>query len=238
MLANIVAGVDKSLELDEKNQYVLIVSSDIPTLKPEMVDWLVDTCMETQDDLYYGVCSRETMEQRFPDSKRTYTKLKDIELCGADINISHVRMATEHLDLWEQLIGNRKSPLKQATLIGLDTFFQVFTRSITLEDLVTKVCNRIGIQGRAIQWPYAEACMDVDKPHQLELLRTDLAKQQRKSVQKAKGTGTAKKTTKTSPKSTTMVARAKPAKSTAKRSSTSKKTPAVASSTKKLKAEK
>src|SRR6266540_4802703 len=51
MLANIVAGVEKSLELNKKNQYVLIVSSDIPTVKGEMVDWLVDTCMETKDDL-------------------------------------------------------------------------------------------------------------------------------------------------------------------------------------------
>ncbi len=232
MLANIVAGVNKSLELNEKTQYVLIVSSDIPTLKPEMVDWLVDTCMETEDDLYYGVCSRETMEKRFPDSKRTYTKLKGIELCGADINISHIRMATEHLDLWEQLIGNRKSPLRQATIIGLDTFFQVATRSITLEDLVTKVCSRIGIQGRAIQWPYAEACMDVDKPHQLELLRTDLAKQQRKAVQKAKSI--AKKTA----KKTRVAAKAKPAKSTAKPSSSSKKTSAATTSRKNLKAEK
>ena len=186
MLANVVAGVNKSLELNEKSQYVLIVSSDIPALKPEMVDWLVETCMQTKDDLYYGVCSREVMEKRFPDSKRTYTKLKDIQLCGADINLTHVRMATEHLDMWETLIGSRKSPLRQAGIIGLDTFFQVFTRSITLEQLVAKVCGRIGIKGRAIQWQFAEACMDVDKPHQLELLRTDLAKQERKSVARAK----------------------------------------------------
>jgi GTP:adenosylcobinamide-phosphate guanylyltransferase len=186
MLANIVAGVNKSLELNKKNQYVLIVSSDIPTLKPEMVDWLVETSMQTKDDLYYGVCSREVMEKRFPDSKRTYTKLKDIELCGADINITHVRMATEHLDLWETLIGSRKTPLKQASIVGLDTFFQVLTRTITLEGLVAKVCGRIGIAGRAIQWQFAEPCMDVDKPHQLELLRTDLAKQQRKSVARMK----------------------------------------------------
>src|SRR5262245_43628097 len=50
MLSNIVTGVHKSLELDKKNKYVLIVSSDIPTIKPEMVDWLVDTCMQTKDD--------------------------------------------------------------------------------------------------------------------------------------------------------------------------------------------
>lgn len=185
MLANVVAGVNKALELDRKTQYVLVVSSDIPALKPEMVDWLVDACMETKDDLYYGICPREVMEARFPGSKRTYTRLKDIELCGADINITHVRMATEHLDLWESLIGTRKSPLRQARLIGLGTLFRVFTRSITLNDLAKEVSQRIGIKGRVIVWSHAEACMDVDKPHQLELLRDDLEKQRRKSAAKA-----------------------------------------------------
>jgi len=200
MLANIVAGVNKSLELNKKTQYVLVVSSDIPALKAEMVDWLVDTCMQTQDDLYYGVCPREVMEARFPDSRRTYTKLKDIELCGADMNLTHVRMATEHLDMWESLIGSRKSPLKQASMIGLDTFFQVLTRRITLEELVEKVCKRIGIQGRAIKWEYAEPCMDVDKPHQLELMRADLANQQRKAVAREKAAARKAATPKTSAK--------------------------------------
>ncbi|MEP0804807.1 MAG: NTP transferase domain-containing protein [Chloroflexota bacterium] len=184
MLANIVAGVNKALELNKKTKYVLVASSDIPALKPEMVDWLVETAMQTKDDLYYGVCTREVMEARFPGSNRTYTRLKDVELCGADINITHVRMATEHLDLWESLIGTRKSPLRQAAIIGWGTLFRVFTRSITLDELVEMVCKRIGIKGRAIVWEHAEACMDVDKPHQLELLREDLAKQQRKPAKK------------------------------------------------------
>ena len=196
MLANIVLGVNKSLELDKKSKYVLIVSADIPALKPEMVDWLVETCMETKDDLYYGVCTREVMEGRFPGSKRTYTKLKGIELCGADINLTHVRMATEHLDMWESLIGTRKSPFRQAGIIGLGTLFQVITRSITLEDLVEKVCKRIGIKGRAIIWPHAEACMDVDKPHQLELMREDLSSQQRKAARAAARSKSAAKTPK------------------------------------------
>jgi len=186
MLSNIVAGVTKSLELNKKNEYVLVVSSDIPTVKPEMMDWLVERSQETQDDLYYGVCPRDVMETRFSGSKRTYTKLKGIELCGADMHVTHVRMATEHLDMWEQLIGNRKNPLKQASIIGLGIFFQVFTKSITLDELVAKISSRIGIKGRAIPFPFAEPCMDVDKPHQLEMLREDLVKQQRKSAAKAR----------------------------------------------------
>ena len=139
MLSNIVAGVDKSIELDKKSEYVMVVSTDIPALKSEMVDWLAEKCMETKDDLYYGVCSSEVMEKRFPGSKRTYTKIKDMELCGADINITHVRMATEHLDMWESLIGSRKSPLKQAGTVGLGLLWQVFTKSITLDELVAKI---------------------------------------------------------------------------------------------------
>ncbi|HSK87219.1 MAG TPA: nucleotidyltransferase family protein [Anaerolineales bacterium] len=210
MLSNIVAGVNKTLELNKKTQYVLLVSSDIPALKPEMVDWLVDTCMETKDDLYYGICPRDVMEKRFPNSKRTYTKLKDIELCGSDINVIHVSMATEpdHLELWESLIGSRKNAIKQASAVGWDTAFQLLTRSITLDDLVEKACRRIGVKGRVIVWDQAEPCMDVDKPHQLELLREDLEKEQRKSAARAKRA--AKKTTKAPVKS-------KPAVSTAKK---------------------
>jgi len=181
MLANIVAGVNKALELNNKTQYLLIVSSDIPALKSDMVDWLVTTTMKTKDDLYYGVCPREVMTKRFPGSNRTYTKLKDMEVCGSDINVTHVRMATEHLDTWEQLIGHRKNALRQAAVIGWDTLFQLATRQFTLQALVDRASQRIGIKGRAIVWSRAEPCMDVDKPHQLELLRGDLTRQQRKA---------------------------------------------------------
>lgn len=196
MLSNIVAGVNRSLELNKKTQYVLIVSSDIPAVKSEHVDWLVENCMQSKDDLYYGVCPRQVMETRFPDSKRTYTHLKDMDVCGADMNVTHVRMATEHLDMWESLIGSRKSPLKQAGIIGFGTLFALFLRRLTLEDAVQRVCERIGIQARAITWPNAEPCMDVDKPHQLQLLRDDLDAQQRKALAREKAAARRAKTAK------------------------------------------
>lgn len=231
MLANIVAGVNKALEINRRNKYVLVVSSDIPTIKPEMVDWLVKTCMETKDDLYYGVCPRDVMEARFPDSKRTYTHLKDMDVCGADMNITHVRMATEHLDMWESLIGSRKSPLKQASLIGFGTLFALFMRRLTLEDAVRRVYERIGVKGRAIIWPHAEPCMDVDKPSQLELLRADLARQQSEAVSKPRKTVRKPATRSAKPKATAKTVRVK------KRVNGSKKSPAVKTSKNKLKEE-
>ncbi|MEW6029454.1 MAG: NTP transferase domain-containing protein [Chloroflexota bacterium] len=187
MLANIVAGVNKAIQLNKKTEYVLVVSSDIPALQGDMVDWLVDTCMQTKDDLYYGVCPREVMEARFPESKRTYTRLKDMEVCGADINVTHVRMAIEHLDMWEQLIGSRKSPMRQASIVGWDLVWKIFvTHSLGLDELVGHVSERLGIKGRAIVWDRAEPAMDVDKPHQLEILRKDLTRRERKAARARK----------------------------------------------------
>jgi molybdopterin-guanine dinucleotide biosynthesis protein A len=185
MLDNLIVGVNKSLELNPRNKYVLLVSSDIPALKGNMVDWLITTCMETSDDIYYGVCPREVMEARYPGSKRTYTRLKDMEICGADINISHVSMASEHLDTWEALIANRKNPVAQAQVMGLGTLYLLLTRQATLQDFVGRVSQRVGIKGRAIVWPYAEPCMDVDKPNQLEMMRADLEKQSKPAPRKS-----------------------------------------------------
>lgn len=175
MLANIVAGIEKSQELNPDNAYVMVVSSDVPAIKAGMIDWLAETCLQTHDDLYYGVVPREVMEARYPNSKRTFTRLKGIEVCGADINVVHVSMAEdEYLDTWQQIIGNRKNPLLQARVIGLDTLFQILFRQLTIQDIIERVMARIGVRGRAIIWEHAEAGMDVDKPHQLELLRADM----------------------------------------------------------------
>ena len=124
------------------------------------------------------------MEVRYPGSKRTYTKLKDMEVCGADINVVHVRMASEHLDVWNSLIANRKNPAAQAGIMGLDTLYLLLTRQATLQDFVERVSKRIGVKGRAIVWPYAEPCMDVDKPNQLEMMRADLEKQVKSALRK------------------------------------------------------
>ena len=58
--------------------------------------------------------------------------------------------------------------------------FKYLTGQFALQELVESVTGRIGIKGRAIIWDHAEPCMDVDKPHQLEIMRADIEEQQRK----------------------------------------------------------
>ena len=178
MLSNIEAGINKMREINPKSEYVISSSADIPAITGEMIDWLVDTALETRHDIYYGVVKKETMEARYPNSNRTFTKLKDMELCGADIHITHHTMTTdpEHLAVWDVLIGKRKQPLKQAASVGIWTLVLLLLGRISLADAVSRVSKKLNINARALIWDYAESAMDVDKPHQLEMLRADLEK--------------------------------------------------------------
>jgi hypothetical protein len=175
MLGNIKVGLGKILEINPDSEYLLMVSSDIPTITSEMVDWVTDTAMQTREDVYYNVIQREVMEARFPGSKRTYTHLKDMDVCGGDMNVMRTSVSGDD-ELWEKIIASRKNVLKQASLIGWGTLFLLVLRQIDLQSAVKRVVKRINLTGRAIVCPYAEVGMDVDKPHQLEIVRADLAK--------------------------------------------------------------
>lgn len=176
MIENIRSGIFKIQELNPSTRQVLVVSSDIPAITAEMVDWLVQTVETSDHDLYYNVIDRETMETRFPGSKRTYTKLRGVELCGGDMNAVKAAVASENDALWRRIIDSRKNPLKQAALLGFDTMLLVLFRLIDVDGAVRRASQRMGIRARAIRCPYAEIGMDVDKPHQLALMREDLKK--------------------------------------------------------------
>ncbi len=174
MLSNILSGMRKLLELEANAHHVVLVSSDIPAITGEMVDWLVHTTMQTDEDVYYTVIERKVMEAKYPLSRRSYTRLKDIEVCGGDINVVRATLSADNHEMWKKIIAARKNVFKQAALIGLDTLFLLLLRQITLDDAVHTVASRMKISGRAIISPFAEMGMDIDKPHQFEIVEADL----------------------------------------------------------------
>lgn len=203
LLDNLKAGSAKVMELNPRAKYALFVSADIPSITSEMVDWVVNTCLQTKDDLYYNVVRRETMESRFPTSRRTYTRLKDLELCGGDLNMARTAIVNENSEFWNKVLEARKNPAAQAVLIGWDIIFKFLFRQLTIDDVIRRVADKLHIKGRAIICPFAEIGMDVDKPHQLEIMRAYLARRgpaagRRTATRKAAARKRARTTGKTS----------------------------------------
>lgn len=177
MIANVRAGILELLRRNPTDSHALVASSDIPAVTHEMVDWLVNFASQSDEDAYYNVITREVMEKRFPTSKRSYIRLKDVEVCGGDMNVLATRLVSADDAVWGKLVAARKNALKQAALLGFDTLILVMLHAITLEGAVKKITRRLNITGQAILCPYAEVGMDVDKPHQLEMMRADLSQQ-------------------------------------------------------------
>ncbi|MFH1524679.1 MAG: NTP transferase domain-containing protein [Chloroflexota bacterium] len=205
MVENLQAGARKAAEINPKAIHILMVSSDIPGITGEMVDWVVNTDMQTNLDVYYHVIRREVMEKRYPECKRTWTHLKDMDICGGDMNMGRLSLLlTKETGIWDKITDARKNPLKQAALVGFDTAFLLLTGKLTLEKAETNIMQRLNITGKAIVCPYAEIGMDVDKLFQLEIMRADLKKRLRKAsapkrkpvAKKALASPTPKKTTK------------------------------------------
>ncbi len=187
MVENLQAGGRKVRDINPKAEHVLMVSSDIPGITGEMVDWVVNTDMQTDLDVYYHVIQREVMEARYPGCKRTWTHLKGMEICGGDMNVGRLSLLlSDDTEIWHKITDARKSPMKQAALVGFDTAFLLLTGQLTLEKAETNIMKRLDITGKAIVCPYAEIGMDVDKMFQLEIMREDLEKQVRKAERLAK----------------------------------------------------
>lgn len=180
LLENLKAGAAKVLEINPKAEYVLFVSSDIPSITAEMVEWLIATCKQTDDDLYYNVVRREDMERVFPGSRRTYTRLKDLAVCGGDMNMARASIVDQNSEFVSKLLDARKNPAAQAALIGPDIIFKYLFGQLTVDDVVQRVADKLGWKGRAIVCPYPEIGMDVDKPHQLEIMREYLERHSRR----------------------------------------------------------
>lgn len=178
MLQNLRAGMLGVLEIDPQARHTLVASSDIPAITPEMVDWEIETTSRTDLDAYYTIIRKEVMEKRFPNSRRSYTRLKDMQVCGGDMNVIRTMAASGNDQLWERIIAARKNAFKQASLIGYDTLLLLLLRRIDLPHAVERVTRRLNLTAQAVVSPYAEIGMDVDKPHQLEIMRADLASNQ------------------------------------------------------------
>jgi CTP:molybdopterin cytidylyltransferase MocA len=174
MLSNVQAGVDHVLEHYPDVDAALLSGSDVPTITSAIVDAFIDECRLTDHEVYYAIVERSVMEARFPESRRTFIRLKDGEFAGGDVMLFRNSYSVSRRDLWERLSASRKNALRQVAMFGPWTLLKFVTRRLSLADAERRAREVLSVDGRAIAFPYAEVGMDVDKPSQLEIARTEI----------------------------------------------------------------
>jgi CTP:molybdopterin cytidylyltransferase MocA len=173
LVNNALSGIRYALEAYSADA-VLVCSSDIPTITSDIVDAFIADCLDTEHDVYYSIIERSIMENRFPQSRRSYIHLRDGDFAGGDISFFRPSVHFNHQALMQKLAQARKSPLRQASMLGPAVFFKLLIHRLSIAEAEKRVHQLFRVKARAVPCPYAEIGMDVDKPFQLEIVRAEL----------------------------------------------------------------
>ena len=175
IIANGFAGLNWLAENQNESEHILMCSSDIPTITTPIIDEFIEECLPFDFAVYYSLVTREVMESRFPNSERTFVKLRDLEVAGGDVFIASPGLAQSHRQLLEDLAAGRKQAWKLARIVGPATLAKFLLGRLTVKEIENKATNYIGRPVRVVIFPHAEIAMDVDKLHHVEIIRTDIS---------------------------------------------------------------
>ena len=174
LVANALAGVNWLRQQKPKTKVLFLCSADIPTLTGDIVDRFIELCRPFDRAIYYSFATQATIETRFPNSKRTFVKLKDLNIAGGDVALIHADLADSHHELWQAMTNARKHAWRLARIVGLRMLLKFLFRRVSLADIETTAERLINQPAKVVLSPYAELAMDADKPQQVDLLREDL----------------------------------------------------------------
>ncbi len=158
---------------------IILFTSDGPLIKAEMISNQIRRCKEASGGeldgiFYYGFVKKETMEAKFPDSRRTYATFKKLQVCGGDLTIANIEKMLNHKKVIDDLFEHRKNVMAQMLVLNPFLVIQFMLKRLPLAKFVKSVNRRIfkvekGVYG--VLGDDAELAMDADKPHQLEEIR-------------------------------------------------------------------
>ena len=172
---NVLAGLELVKKQDPNYKWVLVSTADIPLIKPEMIDNFIETAQTLGAEAIYPLVTDKTMESRFPNSKRTFTKMKGGRYSGGNITLaSHVAPLKINYDLLRGITGERKNFVAQARLIGIGFIIRFLLGLMTIEEAAQRASIPFNVIGKVIDWPNAEVAMDVDKQHQYHIIKQEI----------------------------------------------------------------
>lgn len=170
--STIIDTIQRGMQALEHQRKVLVVTADIPMLTPAAIDDFIRRCQEKEADLYYPIVRRDINERLYPGTKRTYVKFREGTFTGGNIFLVNPAIVPRCLRQAERLIAYRKKPFQLARILGWGFVCRFLLGCLDLQSVEKRVEELLGIQGAVIQSPYPEVGIDVDKPSDLEMVRS------------------------------------------------------------------
>ena len=155
---------------------VLVVASDLPLLRGEMIEDFFLRCEKRKADFYYPIIRKETYEEKIGRGKRTFVRVREGCFTGGNLFFLDPRVMEEKQEWIAQMVENRKKPLAMAQVLGVKIILKYLLKRLCIEDVEKRVEKVLGMRGLAVITPYPEIGFDVDKVEHVDVAKDLLSK--------------------------------------------------------------
>lgn len=142
---------------------VFATTADHPLLTPEIIGWFVARASASPADVVVGLVPASVYRRRFPDQPRTFLRLRGEQYSGANLFLLRTPAAVAVPRFWTRAEAHRKTPWKLVRVFGLSNLVSFLLRRFDLEAALERASDVIGARIEALELPFAEAALDVDK---------------------------------------------------------------------------
>lgn len=175
-------GISSSLAaaLPPGDDPVLVTTADNVLLTPAMIaEFLVGA---EDSDVAVAMVERDVLLARYPQSQRTWLKFRRGWWSGANMFRLRGQRVLPLLDFWGRIERDRKKGMKIIAAFGPWLLIGALLRLFTVQQGIARAGLRFGLKAKVVPMSEGEACIDADKPVDIELIERIFAA--RRSVAK------------------------------------------------------
>ena len=168
-------GISSSLAaaLPPGDDPLLVTTADNVLLTPTIVAEFLNGAADS--DVAVAMVERDVLLARYPQSKRTWLKFRGGWWSGANMFRLRGRRVLPLLDFWGRIERDRKKGLKIVAAFGPWLLLGALLRLFTIQQGVTRAGLRFGLNATVVPMSEPEACIDADKPADIELIEAIFA---------------------------------------------------------------
>lgn len=175
-------GISSSLAaaLPPGDDPLLVTTADNVLLNATMVAEFLHGGADS--DVAVAMVERDILLARYPESKRTWLKFRGGWWSGANMFRLRGRRVLPLLDFWGRIERDRKKGLKIVAAFGPWLLIGALLRLFTIQQGIARAGLRFGLRAKVVAMSEPEACIDADKPADIELIEAIFAARRQDAI--------------------------------------------------------
>jgi hypothetical protein len=153
----------------------LVTTADHALLSGAILEHFLAASEASGAQLLVGLVARETVEARFPGTRRTWLRFRGGAYSGANLFAFLTPEALRAARFWRRAESFRKRPWRLVAAFGPVSLALFALGRLDLDAALARASRAMGARVAALALPFAEAAVDVDRPEDLALAESVLA---------------------------------------------------------------